>query len=299
MFPEKLPKHDIYLYQNRTCFFSKLNITRGFIEKNFIRHMHEQEFYEINIIVKGTGMHYIKENKVLAKVGDVFIIPPFVPHGYYGGEGFDVYHLLLSNEFMNRYQDDLQQIPGFFALFSAEPLMRSSTRSALHLSLNKKEMSKANGFLNTLRTFSDYQNPYECSNSSHMTMLFIIYLCELYTGKLSSPKGLSKDECFMSTLSYIHEHYNEKITLDHLVKLSQMSRTSYINKFKEICKMPPLAYLNATRIGAAEKLLSETDLSVSEIAFRTGFYDASHLTKAFLSDRGIPPVEYRKRSSKR
>ena len=56
--------------------------------------MHEQDFYEINIIVKGTGMHYINDNKVLAKVGDVFILPPRVPRGYYDNEGFDVYHLL-------------------------------------------------------------------------------------------------------------------------------------------------------------------------------------------------------------
>ena len=293
MFPEKLPKHDIYLYHNHTCFFSQFNITRGFIEKNLIRNMHKQEFYEINIIVKGIGMHYINGNRILSRVGDVFIIPPHVPHGYYGGEGFDVYHILLSNEFMSKYSDDLQQIPGFFTLFSAEPLMRSNIGSTLHLSLNKQQLNKANTFLHPLLTFTNYQNPYECSNSSFTTMLFISYLCEIYTNNLSSHKSLTKDGYFMSTLSYIHEHYNEKITLDDLVKLSQMSRSSYINKFKEICKMPPLTYLTATRISVAEKLLVETNISISEIAFRTGFYDASHLTKAFTTSHGLSPVAYR------
>lgn len=293
MFPEKLPKNYTYLYYNCKCFFSPLNITRGFVEKDFIRYMHEQEFYEINIIVKGSGMHYIKGNKVLCKVGDVFIIPPFVPHGYYGGEGFDVYHLILSNDFMNKYRDDLQHIPGFFALFSAEPMMRSNTRTALHLTLNKQQMNKANLYLNTLATFKDYQNSYECLNSSYTTMLFIIYLCELYSSKFSPNKSLSRDECFMSTLSYIHEHYQEKISLDYLVKLSRMSRSSYINKFKEICNMPPLAYLASTRIQAAQKLLMESDLSISEIAFRTGFYDASHFTRAFVSYYGLSPVAYK------
>lgn len=294
MYPKTLPKHDIYLYENNSCFFSPLNYTRGFIEKNFIRHMHEQEFYEINIIVKGTGMHYIKENRVLCEVGDVFIIPPFVPHGYYGGEGFDVYHLLLSKEFMNRYREDLQQIPGFFALFSAEPLMRSNTGSALHLTLNPRQMSHASSFLNAMHDFTDYANPYECATGAHTTMLFIIYLCEIYTGKLSSEASATKDSSFMSALSYIHEHYSERISLEDLVKLSQMSRTSYINKFKEVCKMPPLAYLTATRLSAAEKLLAETNLSVSEIAYRTGFYDASHLTRAFSNAKKLSPIAYRR-----
>jgi AraC-like DNA-binding protein len=294
MYPKTLPKHDIYLYENNNCFYGPLNYTRGFVEKNFIRHMHEQEFYEINIVVKGTGMHYIMENKVLCQVGDVFIIPPFVTHGYYGDEGFDVYHLLLSNEFMDRYRDDLRQIPGFFTLFSAEPLMRSNVKSALHLTLNPRQMSHANFFLNAMCDLTDYGNPYECTTAAHTTILFIIYLCEIYTGKLSSPVAATKDNSFMSTISYIHEHYSERISLSDLVRLSQMSRTSYVNKFKKICKMPPLAYLTATRLDAAEKLLCETDLPVSEIAYRTGFYDASHLTRSFNSAKSLSPIAYRK-----
>jgi AraC-like DNA-binding protein len=256
--------------------------------------MHEQEFYEINIIVKGSGMHYIKDNKILAKVGDVFIIPPFVPHGYYANESFDVFHLLLSNDFMNKYREDLQQIPGFFALFSAEPLMRSKTRTALHLTLDKGTMSRANGFLNALTTLTDYQNAYQCLNSSYTTMLFIMFLCEIYSSNFSFSKEMTKDECIMSTLSYIHEHYQEKITLNDLVKLSRMSRSSYINKFKEICKMPPLTYLTKTRIDVAEDLLTETDLPVSEIAFRTGFYDCSHFAKSFTAEKGVSPFQYKK-----
>ncbi len=293
MFPKKLPKHDIYLYENRTCFFSPMNLTRGFIEKSFTRNMHEQEFYEINIIVKGSGMHYIGNNKILTEVGDVFILPPFVPHGYYGSEDFDVYHLLLSNEFMNKYHTELQQIPGYFALFSVEPMMRSNTGSALHLKLNKQQLHKANGFLHPLQDFTDYQDPFECSNSTFTTMLFISFLCEIYNKNLLSQEGLTKDSSFMSTISYIHEHYNEKITLEDLVRISQMSRSSFINKFKEICKMPPLTYLSMIRIQTAEQLLLNSELSVSEIAFKTGFYDASHLTKIFISTYGVSPSAYR------
>ena len=293
MFPEKLQKHDIYLYENQYCFFSPMNITRGFIEKGFTRNMHEQEFYEINIIVRGSGMHYIKDKRIMTKVGDVFIIPPYVPHGYYEEENFDVYHLLLSNEFMSKYHDDLQQIPGFFALFSVEPMMRSNSGSALHLTLNKQELNRANNFLNPLLSFTNFQDPYECANSSFTTMLFISYLCEIYNQRISSRERMEKDGYFMSTISYIHEHYNEKISLDDLVKKSQMSRSSFINKFKEICKMPPLTYLSNIRIGAAEQLLLKSELSVAEIAFRTGFYDASHLTKIFTATYGVSPSTYR------
>ena len=51
--------------------------------------MHEQEFYEINLITKGEGMHYIDDSRIKAEVGDVFIIPPKISHGYLGGKDFD------------------------------------------------------------------------------------------------------------------------------------------------------------------------------------------------------------------
>ena len=59
--------------------------------------------------------------------------------------------------------------------------------------------------------------------------------------------------------------------------------------------MPPLTYLNKTRIKAAENLLLNTDISVAEIAYRTGFYDCAHFTKAFILEKGVSPLTFRKK----
>jgi len=294
MFPEKLEKKDLYFYHNKYCFYSQYNLTRGFVEKNYQTNMHEQEFYEINIIIKGSGMHYIKENRIHTKVGDVFIIPPYTDHGYYGGTGFDVYHILLSNEFMNRYSLELQQLPAFYTLFGAEPLMRSTTKTPLHLSLSSNQLKSAMPLLDILQTYTNYSDPYECFKSTHTTMSILMYLCEIYSYNFSQNKTLNKDESFMKTLSYIHAHYSEKITLDYLVSLSQMSRSAFINKFKKICNCPPLTYLNKTRVNEAEKLLLNSNISITEVAERTGFYDCSHFAKTFTTLKGISPFSFRK-----
>jgi AraC-like DNA-binding protein len=114
---------------------------------------------------------------------------------------------------------------------------------------------------------------------------------------MSQNKILSEDEYFMKSISYIHEHYNEKITLDFLVALSQMSRSSYINKFKQICKMPPLTYLNKIRIKTAKDLILNTDLPITEVAYNTGFYDCSHFTKIFTKECGISPYAIKKQKT--
>ena len=63
--------------------------------------------------------------------------------------------------------------------------------------------------------------------------------------------------------------------------------------FKEICKMPPSAYIMKVRLESASTMLKTTVLPISEIASRTGFFDASHLTKAFVNFYGMSPISYK------
>ncbi len=295
MYPKKLKEHKQTYYYHWEFFKNHLDITNAFIEKNFQAGMHEQEFFEINIVIKGRGMHYIDNSRTKAKTGDVFIIPPHVRHGYYGGEGFDVCHILISDNFINKYISDLQQLPSFYVLFSAEPIMRANTKSTLHLSLNNVQFKQLLKSINELMKHQDHFDPFDSIKRSSLTMILITLLCEIYAKNTSSLQAKSsEDEAFMQSISFIHEHYFEKITIADLVKIAKLSRSAYIRKFKEICKMPPSSYVAKRRIEAAENMLVNTQLSITEIAYRTGFYDSAHFSKSFEAEIGITPLAYRK-----
>ncbi len=296
MYPEKLNPNRQSYYYHWEFFKNHLDISHAFIEKDFEIGMHEQEFFEINIILKGNGMHYFQDSCTSAKTGDVFIIPPNVKHGYLGGEGFDVCHILISDNFINKYITDLQQLPSFFILFSAEPLMRANTKKPLYLSLNSFQFKGLNKTLNALLSCKNHDDPTECLIRSSLTLIIITLLCDIYAKKDVSLEIVSaSDQSFMKSISYIHEHYNEKITIADLTKISQLSRSAFIRKFNEICKMPPSTYITKTRIEAAENMLINTQLSVSEIAYRTGFYDSAHFAKTFKTEKNISPASFRKK----
>lgn len=297
-FPEKLNADNEPNFYHWQFFKNHLDITRAFVEKNYNRNMHSQEFYEINIVTKGSGMHYLQDKKIPISVGDVFIIPPHTAHGHAGGNGFDVYHILLSDDFMNKYKTELQQLPSFYTLFSAEPLMRSNIGAKFHLSLDKEQFKHITPICNNILKFNSHENPFECVNRNHYVMVLISYFCEIYAKNFAEREAhISQDEIFMKSISYIHEYYYEKITIGTLAKIAQTSRSSYISKFKQICKMPPSSYISKQRIEAAENLLLNTSFSISEIAFRTGFYDAAHFTKIFTSVKNLSPLAYRKKHS--
>lgn len=70
---------------------------------------------------------------------------------------------------------------------------------------------------------------------------------------------------------------------------------SYLSRmFKENTGMNLLDYLHTTRLSEAKKLLNETDLGISEIASRVGYYSGWTLARVFKRYEGITPTAYRK-----
>ena len=122
-------------------------------------------------------------------------------------------------------------------------------------------------------------------------------LCRAYTeiSQRDSAMDANSDKLFMNVISMIHERYYDKLTIAELAKVAKLSRSLFIKRFKEICGMPPLEYINEQRIKAAEQMLLNTKLSIFEITFKCGFYDSSHFAKKFIRKNGVSPSEYRKK----
>jgi AraC family transcriptional regulator len=69
--------------------------------------------------------------------------------------------------------------------------------------------------------------------------------------------------------------------------------------FKQITGVTPHVYLANVRLEHARRLLSETSLSISQIAIRVGYHSQSHFTKIFKSVTGVTPRVYRDSASRR
>lgn len=63
--------------------------------------MHTHNFHELNIIISGNGKHHLNGATTRITVGDLFIMPPGVPHGYdFASENFSIFHLLFHKNFL-------------------------------------------------------------------------------------------------------------------------------------------------------------------------------------------------------
>ena len=282
-------------YTAAEIFPSPLFAVRGFTEKNYSKGMHSQGFYEVNIVLSGRSAHRIGQRTLTVSEGDTLISPPNVKHGYAGGKGFDVYHILISPKYLERYAAELGLLPAFSSLFRIDPIMREKTSARLYFSLTEEELSALKPSLERLDGYSHREGAENAIIAGAEALIIITKLCGIYEKRgVAGVSDESEDGAFLSSIAYVYENFDTAITVSELAHKARMSRTAYITKFKRVTGKPPAALQRQYRVSVAKQLLRDTELTQVEIGARVGFYDASHFIRAFKSETGMTPLEYRK-----
>jgi AraC-like DNA-binding protein len=94
---------------------------------------------------------------------------------------------------------------------------------------------------------------------------------------------------------YIKDNLDREITLTELADKVGFNKTYFVKRFKILWGMPPMQFVNNQRLEIARRLLTTTDMSVSEIAEITGFRTLHYFSRAFKHNTGISPSEYYKK----
>ncbi len=92
---------------------------------------------------------------------------------------------------------------------------------------------------------------------------------------------------------YVHVHLSESINLPMLAAVAGLSMHHFAREFKQSFGVTPHHYLTQKRVERAQEMLAQTELSLSEIAYATGFSDQSHLARHFRHVLGTTPREFR------
>jgi transcriptional regulator of acetoin/glycerol metabolism len=92
---------------------------------------------------------------------------------------------------------------------------------------------------------------------------------------------------------YVEVHLNESIDLTMLAGAAGLSMHHFARQFKQSAGVTPHRYLTQKRVERAQKMLAQTDLSLSEVAYAAGFSDQSHLARHFRHILGTTPREFR------
>jgi LacI family transcriptional regulator len=103
------------------------------------------------------------------------------------------------------------------------------------------------------------------------------------------------DQDVAHALVFIREHYKDPITVENVANEVNLSRRHLYKKFKETLGRSVHKEIKNMRIEHICKLLTESDLSIYQIAMSLESTGIEHLARYFQNEKGITPQEYRKK----
>lgn len=259
------------------------------LKDDFDSSLHFHPEFELSFISNGTGMKRTVGDST-DNVGEIelVLVGPNLSHGWKNFDG---------------KSKDIHQISVLFSqdLFS-ETILQKAIMKPIADMLN----SSKHGILFTKKTSRNFfirlKKVIKLSGFDfYLEMVAMLH--ELANSKgqlLLSSLALSFDSSFQNTAEinkindFIHENYESKITLEQVSNLVNKNAVSFNTFIKNRTGKTFIEYLNDVRIGYASKFLVDYDLSIAEIAFKSGFNNVPYFNKLFKKVKGTTPTLYRK-----
>ena len=105
--------------------------------------------------------------------------------------------------------------------------------------------------------------------------------------------GRDDSKKFNMVMKYINQNYMFDIPLEKIADIAGYSKYHFSRIFKKYNNVSYIQYINGKRIKAAERLLIDPSLSVTEVAMRAGFASLTTFNRAFKKAKNCTPTEFK------
>lgn len=114
--------------------------------------------------------------------------------------------------------------------------------------------------------------------------------------KLSAMTNAFRDKYIGHALKLIHSRTPDPWTVESLAREVGMSRSRFSDRFSDLMKVSPMAYLAEWRLQKALTLLDDSRASVQQVSNQIGYHSPAAFTRAFSKRFGESPSQYQKSS---
>ncbi len=247
-----------------------LALTQKVLETPINMHLHD--YYEMEIILDGTGEQNLNGTIYPLRRGTVYFLTPIDFHSVTPVNGLEIANIsfdetLLSPElqllFMNR-RDNF--------IFQADIQVSQAMEKLFFL------LQQENG------THDEYSG--RCQRS-----ILDLLLCALIRGRteqLSTPSAMPVQQA----MQFLFQHFREHITLEQVARQSGYTIHYFSRLFGRLTGKTFTDFLLELRLNYAKMLLLSTDLSITVIAEKSGFGSVSNFHRRFRKKCGVSPAHY-------
>ncbi|NSW89064.1 MAG: helix-turn-helix transcriptional regulator [Firmicutes bacterium] len=269
---------------------------------NQTKHMHE--FIQIVYMCKGRLKHVINNNAFEVYKGDIFIIPPHVPHYFIDAyrEKFELIEFEFVPEFINeRFSNILNgsHDSGFMDFAYLEPFLVAEHEVKPRLNLTGSSQIEVEKILNeVLLEYERMDTDFELVIKALLLKLLVIVGREykkVTTGTEFDNVLARHRDALYNAIEFVNNNYTKDITINDVSKVAMLSQSYFRYLFKQMTQKTFTEYINGLRIAKAVELLkTRPEMKVIEICFEVGFNNVNHFNRIFRSEIGTTPMQVKK-----
>lgn len=256
--------------------------------------LHTHSYFQIYFVNSGKMVHHLGDDAANLSHGDVFILPPDVPHYIEVEEGkVDFYVLSFLPDFILGAGEKNRLVNDFLTYLKSA----AGERIQPKITLSYEDIVFAEPILR--RILAEHQS--DRPGKSEMIKSCVQVLLSLFAGiyfeeKADSLRPEENRNYVLYCIEYIENHFDEDITLSRMVQLSAMSKSCFCTIFRDVTGTTFKDYLNRYRIRKAEERIRSGEKNSATARF-CGYRDLSTFYRNFQKYMGVSPMEYRKRKN--
>jgi len=247
-------------------------------------HYHSQ--MELTLVTKGSGTRFVGDDITHFKAVDLVLLGPDLPHYWHGLHDSSGYAI----------QFDFEPEHPFWQLQETQVLRglwKDAQRGIDFTGNTVAEIAK----LIRRMPFSDGLGRF----SLFMQVLDLLMTMSANHRKLISsktfvpPASQSTYRGIQKAINHVFQNFQEELYLADVLKEAGMSKATFERQFKKHSGKSFTSFLTEVRLNFASRQLIETDLTIGEIAFASGFNNLSHFNHKFAEVHKQTPSAFRKK----
>lgn len=255
-------------------------------------HYHPE--YEIVLVTESSGKRFIGDSITSFQAGDLALIGPNLPHMYRNDEAYyQAGSTLRARSIVVHFLESSlgDHTLGLPEMQHIGRLLKRSVNGLEFLGKTNHDISnlllqvvELNGFERWLKLMEVLHRMADCKEHE----------CRYISSTNISEYHEIDEERLYEVFAYLGKHFREQVTLDHAAALAKMTPSAFSRYFKYRTRKTFSSFLLELRVGHAAKLLMQTDRSVGEICYESGFNNLSNFNRHFKVFHQMQPREFRK-----
>lgn len=248
-------------------------------------HYHPE--YELTLITRGSGKRMVGDSHESFTAGDLVLAGPDLPHTWVSDRVQRGGAAAVVIQFPESFVQDFLHWPECEAIAR---LLKASVHGLHFPARRSRAVAEAITALPAL------------SGLHRITALIEILQAlsrlrsePLVSDYFSFVKGKEAGQRINKVCRHIQQHASTTIALGDVAAMVNLTPSAFCRFFKRVTGKTFSDYVNEVRIGHACSLLTETDQTVSEIAFATGYESLTYFNRVFLRKKGESPRSFRAR----